>query len=231
MIKRIVVGFLLIFLLNWNTFAESQAEMEAKAKAQSAQSVLNSATQNYNDAKATFDANSNKLKSEQWKLENCIWCNEASLRILNERIDAIEAPYKNAEKLMNEAANKTAEANSNLHKTQCWKWWSSAWKCIDQPTFTIWVDETIWVWFKVGGKDTSQVINYTLGTVIQKLMIALWVLAVLIMTIWGGYIILYHGQDELLSKGKSIFMSGVTALVVALSSYYIVAILRYILYK
>jgi hypothetical protein len=98
--------------------------------------------------------------------------------------------------------------------------------------FEIKVNDTIWVWFDVKEwDDTSMVINRTLGTVIQKLMIALWVLAVLIMTIWWGYIILHHGEDTLLSKGKSIFMAGVTSLVVALSSYYIVAILRYILYN
>lgn len=87
-----------------------------------------------------------------------------------------------------------------------------------------------WMWFTPEG-DTSQVINRTLGTIIQKLMVALWVLAVLIMTVWAGYIIMYHGQDELLSKGKSIFMAGVTSLVVALSSYYLVSILRFILYN
>lgn len=109
---------------------------------------------------------------------------------------------------------------------------SDAKKNISSKWFEIWVNETIWVWFQVKKWDnTGNVLNRTLGTVIQKLMVALWVLAVLIMTIWAWYIIMYHGQDELLSKGKSIFMSGITALVVALSSYYLVAILRYILYK
>jgi hypothetical protein len=43
--------------------------------------------------------------------------------------------------------------------------------------------------------------------------------------------IFYHGQDELLSKGKSIFMSGLIALIVALASYYIVSLVRFILYS
>ncbi|QFR38659.1 hypothetical protein A9Q91_00295 [Candidatus Gracilibacteria bacterium 28_42_T64] len=81
------------------------------------------------------------------------------------------------------------------------------------------------------GDNVEQTINRTLGTIIQKLMIALGSLSLLIMTIGGGYMIMYHGQDELLSKGKSIFLSGITALVVALSSYYMVAFLRYILYS
>jgi hypothetical protein len=79
--------------------------------------------------------------------------------------------------------------------------------------------------------DTKQNVNYALGTIIQTLMIALWSLALLIMTVGAGYIVLHHGQDELLSKWKSIFMSWVYALVVALSSYYLVAIFRYILFQ
>lgn len=123
----------------------------------------------------------------------------------------------------NELENSLPELESNYKNSEDYTKISEAW-------FSISVNETIWVWFKVEW-DTSQVINRTLWTIIQKLMIALWVLAVLIMTVWAGYIIMYHGQDELLSKGKSIFMSGITALVVALSSYYLVSILRYILYN
>lgn len=82
-----------------------------------------------------------------------------------------------------------------------------------------------------GVETTSELINFALGTLIQKLMIALWSLAILVMTIWGGYIVLHHGQDELLSKWKAIFMSWVYALVVALASYYIIAIVRFILYN
>jgi hypothetical protein len=115
--------------------------------------------------------------------------------------------------------------------------WESTWN-LSTVDFEIWLNETIWVWFqtKVASDwtkldNTSKVINHTLWTIIQKLMVALWVLSVLIMTVWAGYIIMYHGQDELLSKGKSIFMSGITALIVALSSYYIVSILRFILYN
>lgn len=104
--------------------------------------------------------------------------------------------------------------------------------CIDQASFTI---ET---WEIFGGIsssksswDTNTGTNILLGTIIQKLMVALGILSVLIMTVGGWYIILYHGQDELLSKGKSIFMSWIIALVIALSSYMIVGLLRFILYN
>lgn len=76
----------------------------------------------------------------------------------------------------------------------------------------------------------NQSINKTLGKIIQSMMVLLWSLALLIMTIGAWFMILHHGQDELLSKWKSIFMSWVYALIVALSSYYLIAIFRYILF-
>ena len=82
-----------------------------------------------------------------------------------------------------------------------------------------------------GLETTNEVVNFVLGTIIQKLMIALGSLALIIMTIWAGYMILAHGQDELLSKWKSIFISGITSLVVALSAYYLVSFIRFILYS
>ena len=62
-------------------------------------------------------------------------------------------------------------------------------------------------------------------------MIAIWAISLLVMTIWAWYMIFYHWQDELLSKGKSIFNAWIIALIVALSSYYIVSLVRLILYS
>nr|MDD3720147.1 hypothetical protein [Candidatus Gracilibacteria bacterium] len=76
-------------------------------------------------------------------------------------------------------------------------------------------------------KDTA---NNILSTIIQNLMIAIGVIALLVMSIGAGYMIFYHGQDEMLSKGKTMFTTGIVALIVALSSYYLVTLLRYILY-
>ncbi|MDD2907854.1 MAG: hypothetical protein PHH98_04385 [Candidatus Gracilibacteria bacterium] len=81
------------------------------------------------------------------------------------------------------------------------------------------------------GSTTKERVNWLLGTFIQNMMIALGILSVFIMTIGSGYMILHNGQDELLSKGKSIFMSGVYAMIVALTSYYLIAIVSYLLYK
>lgn len=79
--------------------------------------------------------------------------------------------------------------------------------------------------------DAKATINYTLWTIIQKLMIALWVVALFIMTIWAWYMIIYHWEDEFLSKWKNILIAWVTSLVIALSSYYLVNLVWYLLYK
>lgn len=103
---------------------------------------------------------------------------------------------------------------------------------IDKNDFTIpvstivpWANSTIVAW------DTTATLNKTLWLIIQQMMIRLGSLALIVMTIGWGYMVIYHGQDELLSKWKYIFMSWVIALVVALGSYYMVALLRYILYS
>lgn len=73
-------------------------------------------------------------------------------------------------------------------------------------------------------------INNVLMTVLEKLILVFGAFAIFIMTIWAWYMIIYHGQDEFLSKWKSIFMSGIIALVVALSAWIIVRLFTFLLY-
>lgn len=103
--------------------------------------------------------------------------------------------------------------------------------CIDKESYMFDTQEFFGFWNKSSLNNSEQAANFLLGTLIEKLMVALGILSVLIMTVWGWYIVMYHGQDELLSKGKSIFNAGVIALVVALSSYMLVGLLRFILYN
>ncbi len=105
-----------------------------------------------------------------------------------------------------------------------------SWNCIDQPSFKINVwSVTPWnLWME--WESIEERTNWVLGTIIQRMMIALWVLSVLMMTIWAWYIILNNWQDELLSKWKSIFMSWIYSILIALASYYLVAIIRYMLF-
>ena len=102
--------------------------------------------------------------------------------------------------------------------------------CLDKTSFMIDVS-SLSPWLEVWWSTTSQRVNWLLWTIIQKMMIALASISVLLMTVWGGYIILHNWQDELLSKWKAIFMSWIYAIVIALSSYYLISIVRYILYS
>lgn len=117
------------------------------------------------------------------------------------------------------------------------QWWNSedsaysdkSWD-LTSSDFQINVDDIspwiVWQW-----STTKERVNWLLWTFIQNMMIALWILSVFIMTIGSWYMILHNGQDELLSKWKSIFMSWVYAMIVALTSYYLIAIVSYLLYK
>jgi hypothetical protein len=78
--------------------------------------------------------------------------------------------------------------------------------------------------------DTEERTDFILGKVIQNMMIALWALSILVMTIWAWFMILYNWQDEMLSRWKNIIMWWIYAMIAALGSYYLVAIIRYILY-
>jgi|SaaInlStandDraft_6_1057023.scaffolds.fasta_scaffold00586_2 hypothetical protein len=121
------------------------------------------------------------------------------------------------------AKEQADEARDNVCK--------ESWNCIDKASFIINVND-VSPWMEVTpGNNTKQNVNKALWTIIQSLMVALWSLALLIMTVGAGYMIMHSGRDELLSKWKAIFMSWVYALLVALSSYYLIAIIRYILYK
>lgn len=109
-----------------------------------------------------------------------------------------------------------------------WGWWpddiSSKDFEIDTWVFTI-------GWKSLKWASAKETINNTLWNIIQKLMIALWVIALFVMTVWAWYMVLYHGEDEYLTKWKNIFVWWITALIVALSSYYLVNLVWYILYS
>ena len=107
--------------------------------------------------------------------------------------------------------------------------------CFDKPSFKLDVNDfTPWgkeILQKVWSSSVEEKANFFLWTAIQKMMIALWVLALLIMTAWGGFMILYSGKEEMLSKWKSLFMAGIIALFVALMSYVFISVIVFILYN
>lgn len=109
---------------------------------------------------------------------------------------------------------------------------ASSWGDVTDTSFKIPVQD-----FTPGGtqflgewKGTTEVVSSVLSTTLEKLIVIFGALAAFIMTIGAGYMIIYHGQDDLLSRWKSIFMAGVIALVIALSAGIIVRLFTYILY-
>lgn len=118
--------------------------------------------------------------------------------------------------------------NSNWGNTTCT--WPN---CLNSTEFMIKTkDFTPWnkSYNRSWTLDLTGTTNNLLSTIIQNLMVAIWVIALLVMSIWAWYMIFYHGQDEMLSKWKTMFTTWITALVIALSSYYLVSLVRYILY-
>jgi len=130
----------------------------------------------------------------------------------------------NQEKKLNDI-KKIAETAKNNYLTKS----KEAKNDITTSVFTINVGD-ISPWMNTHGGNLEENVNFVLGTIIQKLMIGLGSLSILIMTVGAWYIVLHNGQDELLNKWKSIFMSWIYAMIVALGSYYLIVIVRYLLY-
>jgi len=107
------------------------------------------------------------------------------------------------------------EASSEIHKSNF---------TIDVNNFTPWSTE-------LAGSNTTETANNILGEIIQLLIVAFWVLSLFFMTIGAGYMIIYHGQDEFLSRWKSIFVAGLISLAVALTAGLIVQFVAFILYS
>lgn len=83
--------------------------------------------------------------------------------------------------------------------------------------------------FKPGGETQKKVENWLIK-IIQNLMIPFWVLATIIMTIWAWYMVLHNWDDEMLNKWKKIFKMWIISIVIALSSYLLVELLKNLLY-
>lgn len=98
--------------------------------------------------------------------------------------------------------------------------------------FTITTNDIMWwVWQSAKWWSTwTSKFNIIFWEIIDNMMIAIWVIAMVIMSIWAWYMIIYNWQEELLTKWRKIFFSWILALLIALSSYYIINLIRYILY-
>lgn len=138
---------------------------------------------------------------------------------------------KEIDKRLNEQAKQAASESAKVRDSAC----QSSWNCFDKTNFTIettsMFDFWWWLTSQVNWSDSKAKIQSVLSIIIQKMMIVLWIISLFIMTVWAWYMITYHWEDELLSKWKTIFKAWIIALVVALSSYYLVSLIRYIIYN
>lgn len=138
-------------------------------------------------------------------------------------------------------------SNGWVYQKNSYAWWD-----ITPPTSSNWWSSTSCSWWKDSlcsadfeidtslfspgwnnfkNKSTSkQTIDQFLTTLIQKLMIALWSIALFVMIIWSWFMIFAMWKDDNLNKWKTIFKAWIIALVIALSSYMMVSLLKYILY-
>lgn len=102
---------------------------------------------------------------------------------------------------------------------------------IKSSNYTIKTQDIVpWTTYKTTNRDTKKRVNDSLLVIIQKLLIPLWVLSAFVMAIWAGYMILSSWQDEVLNKGKKIFKMWIFAVVIALISYLLVELVKYLLY-
>lgn len=101
-----------------------------------------------------------------------------------------------------------------------------------KPTFTITVDDLTPMWrANVPWSTLEEKANNLLLDIIEILMVAIWVIALLVVSIWAGYMIFYNWKEEFLTKWRSMIFTWLLALFIALCSYYIMNLVRYILYN
>jgi len=110
--------------------------------------------------------------------------------------------------------------------------WASWGSDFTKPTFTINVWDIIWhIWPDNITWDTLETkTNNLLIKIIEMLMVAIWVIALFIVSVWAWYMIIYNWNEEFLKKWRNMIYTGFLALFIALSSYYIMNLVRYILY-
>ena len=217
--KKILIT-LFVFISFLSISSVSAKDKSAEEIYNMAQKEYNQSVEDYNEALYQYQAievNSHNYDISHW-------------------VDSPE--YKQAMKELNDAKQNLEDAkniknfnNEQLRNSKD-RYCEQSWNCLNTSDFKINTSTfKMWSLGVDSGKTSWQNANFLLATVISKLMIAMWVLAVLIMTIGAGYMVLYHGRDDMLSKWKTIFNYGMLAVALALCSYILVAILRFILYN
>ncbi len=98
--------------------------------------------------------------------------------------------------------------------------------------FTINIKDFTNIWKDVVSWGTlDQKANNFFWEIIDILLSAVWVIALFVMVVWAWFMVFYNWQDEMLKKWKNLFMWWILWLVIALTSYYIIALIKYFIYQ
>jgi len=92
-------------------------------------------------------------------------------------------------------------------------WWSKKYK--DSVNKTTWEEK----------------INFLLWTVIKNLMLIVPILSFVVMIAWAWFMIMYTWDDSKLNKWKYMLKAWIIALFVSLTSYQLISLIRFLLYK
>ncbi len=104
---------------------------------------------------------------------------------------------------------------------------SDFWK----PDFTIDVKKITPMWKdNIPGATLQEKTDNFLIDVIEILMVSIWVISLFVVSIWAGYMIFYNWKEDFLTKWRNMIFTWFLALFIALTSYYLINLVRYILY-
>lgn len=103
-------------------------------------------------------------------------------------------------------------------------------KDLSSPKFEINVGEISPGWSGVIAAKSEVTIDNFLKRIIERLIIAIGTIALFVMTLWAGQIILYAGEDERLTRWKTMFNAWMIAVAAALLSWLMVQLVAYLLY-
>ncbi len=98
--------------------------------------------------------------------------------------------------------------------------------------FDVKVSEFTWdTWMDIQDWETLEdKTNGLLNRIIEILMVAIWVISLFVVSVWAWYMIMYNWNEEFLKKWRNMVYTGFLALFIALTSYYLINLVRYILY-
>lgn len=207
--KITILSTIFFFLWTSNVFALSQDNVD-KLK------------NNFDAAWWSLQFNDPSKPPSEWGVYNVTKNDDGSMKITDNN-------WNDVTNALNDSAVSDLPSLSKSSSPQFSCEWGKDALCSEKFTIDTKLFSPGWTGLnKSSSKDT---INWFMTTLIKKLMVALWSLALLIMVVWAGFMMFAMGKDDNLNKWKTIFKAWIIALVIALSSYFMVSFLSYILYS